>query len=122
MSDYRNSNYDYRDPNDPFRSNTAFDPNARPVNATVAWIALAVFVVIVLAIIVGAGHKAGQLGTNTAFNDPMPPAASQMAPPLIAHIAPSAPSLTVLPPTTSPAAGTPTPPVAPAPNTPAAQH
>ncbi len=78
MSDYRN--YDYRDPNDPLRQDTRFDPDMRSANAAWGWIAAAVFLVVVLAIAFGAGHK-GQLGTNTASNDTAaPPAMTRMSP------------------------------------------
>lgn len=93
MSDYRNANYDYRNPNDPFRSDSAYDPNVRAPNAAWGWIAAAVFLVVVLAVAFGAGHKPAQL----AQNDATPPAV-HMAPPTAA-----------LPPTGAPAAGTPTP-------------
>ncbi len=102
MSDYRNPNFDYRDPNDPLRYDTRLDPDARSANAAWGWIAAAVFLVVVMAIAFGVGHQ-GQLGTNTASNDTAPPPAmSRMSPP----------SATTAP--TSPA-----PPVTPTPNTPA---
>jgi hypothetical protein len=78
MSDYRNSEFDYR--NDPLRRDPAYDPDARAMNATWGWIAAAVFIVVVLAVAFGIGHEPGQSGSNTASND-APPAATRMAPP-----------------------------------------
>jgi hypothetical protein len=72
MSDYRNSDYEYR-------NEQLYDPVARDMNATWGWIAAAVFIVIVLAVAFGAGHQPGN--TNTASNDTTPPAATRMAPP-----------------------------------------
>lgn len=106
MSDYRN--YDYRNPEDPLRSDPQLDPNVRPPSPAWGWIAAAIFLVVVLAVAFGYGHKPGQLGTNTASNDTVPPAATHMAPPAA-----------VAPPTTAPAAGTPAPPVTAAPSNPA---
>jgi hypothetical protein len=71
MSDYRNSEFEYR--NEP-----PYDPVARDMNATWGWIAAAVFIVIVLAVAFGVGR---QPTTNTASNDITPPAATRMAPP-----------------------------------------
>ncbi|MGD0149191.1 MAG: hypothetical protein ABSB77_11450 [Xanthobacteraceae bacterium] len=105
MSDYRNSDYDYR--NDPLRRDPAYDPDARAMNATWGWIAAAVFIVVVLAVAFGIGHEPSQSGPNTASNDVIPPAATRMAPPLT----PARP--------TSPPAATPAP-VTPTPNSPAA--
>ena len=76
MSDFRN--YDYRNPEDPLRSDPQLDPNVRPPNAAWGWIAAAIFLVVVLAVAFGYGHKPGQLGTNTASNDVAPPAATHM--------------------------------------------
>ncbi|MGB6509654.1 MAG: hypothetical protein WBF07_16185 [Xanthobacteraceae bacterium] len=95
MSDYRN--YDYGNPTDPLRGDPQLDPNARPPNAAWGWIAAAIFLVVVLAVAFGYGHKPGQLGTNTASNDVAPPAVSHMAPPATvpppgAGLAPSTPA------------------------------
>jgi len=105
MSDYRNPNFDYRDPDDPLRRDARFDPDAGAANAAWGWIAAAVFLVVVLAVAFGIGHQPGQTGTNTASNDVTPPPAmSRMAPPVA-----------------TPAPVTPAPPITPAPtpNTPA---
>ena len=75
------SDYDYRNPQDPFQRDTAYDPNVRTGNSAWGWIAAAVFVAIVLAVVFGMGHQPGQNGTNTASNEMRPPAATQMAPP-----------------------------------------
>jgi len=108
MSDFRNSNYDYRNPDDPFRADANLDPNVRAPSQAWGWVAAAAFVIVVLAIAFGFGHKPGQLGTNTASNDVNPPAVSHM----------TAPG-TVPAPSTNPTPGTPTPPAA-APTAPAA--
>jgi len=114
MSDFRNSNYDYRNPDDPFRADANLDPNVRAPSAAWGWVAAAVFLVIVLAVAFGFGHKPGQLGTNTAANNISPPAMTHMSPG------------TLTPPTATPAPTTPTPPAAtpatPAPAAPAAGH
>ncbi len=95
------SNYDYRNSEDPFQRDTAYDPNVRTGNSAWGWIAAAVFVAIVLAVVFGMGHQPGQNGTNTAANESRP-ATTQMAP--------------ATPAPTTPAPATPAP-TAPAPNT-----
>jgi hypothetical protein len=100
------SDYDYRNPDDPLRD-TAYDPNVRSGNSAWGWIAAAVFVAIVLAVVFGMGHQPAQNGTNTASNETRPPAVTQMAPPAG---------------TATPAPANPAPPITPAPNGPAAQH
>lgn len=107
MSDYR-SNFDYRYPEDPFRNNSQLDSNLGAPSAAWGWIAAAVFLVVVLAVAFGFGHKPGQLGTNTASNDITSPAAAHMAP-----------LAAVPPPSAAPASGTPTPRVTAVPNSPA---
>jgi hypothetical protein len=99
------SDYDYRNPEDPFQRDTAYDPNVRTGNSAWGWVAAAVFVAIVLAVVFGMGHQPGQNGTNTAMNQSKPPAATQMAPPA---------STTPSPATPTPA--NPAPPVTPAPS------
>src|SRR5215471_1499216 len=74
------SDYDYRNPEDPFQRDTAYDPNVRSGNSAWGWIAAAVFVAIVLAVVFGMGQQPGQNGTNTAANETRAPAATQMAP------------------------------------------
>ena len=108
MSDFRNSNYEYRNPDDPFRADANLDPNVRAPSAAWGWVAAAVFLVLVLAVAFSFGHKPGQLGTDTASNNVSPPAATHMAPPA-----------TLTPPSATPAPATPTPPAV-APTTPAA--
>jgi len=95
------SDYDYRNPEDPFQRDTAYDPNARTSNSAWGWIAAAVFVAIVLAVVFGMGRQPGQNGT--AMNQTKPPAATQMAPP-------ASPS------PATPAPANPTPPAIPAPS------
>lgn len=105
MSDFRNSNFDYRDPDDPLRRDARLDLDARAANAAWGWIAAAVFLVVVLAVAFGIGHQ-GQQGTKTASNDVMPP------PPAMSRMNP---------PATAPAPVTPAPLITPAPSTPAQQ-
>jgi hypothetical protein len=52
------SDYDYRNPEDPFQRDTAYDPNVRTGNSAWGWIAAAVFVAIVLAVVFGMGPPA----------------------------------------------------------------
>lgn len=106
MSDYR-----YQDPEDPFPNDARLDPNVSPPAQAWGWIAAAVFVVIVLAVAFGVGHRPGQVGTNTASNDMTPPAVTHMTPPA------NAPPLAATPAPTTRAA----PPVIPAPAAPAQQ-
>ncbi len=116
MSDYRNPNFDYRDPYDPLRDDARFDPDARSAKAAWGWIAAAVFLVVVLAIAFGVGHQ-GQLGTNTASNDTVsPPAMTRVTSPAASAPTTSAPT-TSAPTMSAPTAPAPT--VIPAPNTPA---
>ena len=98
------SDYDYRNPEDPFQRDTAYDPNARTGNSAWGWIAAAVFVAIVLAVLFGMGRQPAQNGTNTASNEMRPPATTQMKPPA------------TNPSPASPAPANPAPPVTPAPN------
>jgi len=70
---------EYRNPNDPtYRSDTPYDPNVRGTNGRWGWIAGAVFVVILLAIVFGVGHAPNQAGTGRMANNTPP--AGQMAP------------------------------------------
>ena len=85
------SDYDYRNPEDPFQRDTAYDPNVRTGNSAWGWLAAAVFVAIVLAVVFGMGRQPGQNGTNTASNEMRPPAATQMAPPAT-KLSPATPS------------------------------
>jgi len=106
MSDFRDQDSNFRNPEDPFRDDAKMDPGAGVTNAAWGWVAAAVFLIVILAVAFGTGHQPG--GTNTASNDLAPPAATQMTPP---------PSGT-LPPTVSPTPATPAPAIAPAPTTP----
>jgi cell division protein FtsN len=103
MSDNRNSDFEYRNANDPLRCDPAYDPDARAMNATWGWIAAAVFIVVVLAVAFGIGHEPAS-GPTTASNDVTPPAATRMAPPLS-----PAPPANITPPAAAPAPFTPTP-------------
>jgi hypothetical protein len=100
---------DFNNLNDPFRRDFSDDPVTRSRNATWGWVAAAVFIVVVLAIVFGAGKRSGPADTNTAYNTP--PAASHMAPPITN---PTPLVATPTPPATAPA------PISPAPNGPAA--
>jgi len=114
MSDYRNPDFNYQSPEDPMRDDAKFDPDARSANAAWGWIAAAVFLVVVLAVAFGIGHRPGQSGTNTAANDITPPAATHMAPP-------AGPSPSMIPPQTTTLAPlpAPAPAITPAPSAPA---
>jgi hypothetical protein len=103
MSDYRNLDADYRDPEDPYRRDAKLDPDARATNAMWGWVVGAVFVLAILAVVFGAGHQPA--GTNTASNEVTTPTTNRMAPP------------TPMP--TPSMAPTPATPIAPAPSTPA---
>jgi hypothetical protein len=96
---------DFHNLNDPNRRDFNDDPALRSRNGAWGWMAAAVFIVVVLAIVFGAGHRSGPGGTNTAYNTP--PTASHMAPP--ATNPTPAPAATPTPPAASPA------PIAPAP-------
>jgi hypothetical protein len=107
MSDYRNLDSDYRDPEDQHRRDPRLDPDAPATNTMWGWVVGAVFVLAILAVVFGGGHQPA--GTNTASND-VPPAMNRMAPPA--------------PMPTPSMAPTPATPIAPAPSTsepPAAQ-
>jgi hypothetical protein len=69
---------DYRDPNDPLRRDTMYDPNVRSSNAAWGWIAGIVFLGIIVALAFGVGRSPNQNGTNVATNTP--PAATQTVP------------------------------------------
>lgn len=69
---------DFRDPNDPLRRDTMYDPNVRSSNAAWGWIAGIVFLGIIVALAFGVGKSPNQGGTNVANNTP--PAATQTAP------------------------------------------
>ncbi|MGN6749706.1 MAG: hypothetical protein ACTHJS_14030 [Xanthobacteraceae bacterium] len=112
------SDYDYRNPEDPFQRDTAYDPNVRTGNSAWGWVAAAVFVAIVLAVVFGMGHQPGQNGTNTAMNQSKPPATT-MAPPATTNPTTSPSPATPSPATPAPA--NPAPPVTPAPSN-GAQH
>ena len=115
MSDYRN--FDFRNPDDPYRNDPKLDPNVRTPNQAWGWVAAAVFLVIVLAVAFGYGHGPGQPGTNTASNDVMPPAAIRMAPPGAVRPPATVPPTTSVAPNTAPPTGTPS--VTGTPNSPA---
>jgi hypothetical protein len=105
MTDYQNPDFDPLNPEDPFRRDGKTNPEARPANVIAGWIAAAVLIVAVLAVIFGLMRQPGSIGTNTASNDMTAPTApTHMAPP-----AQNAP--------TSPTPANPAPPISPAPST-----
>jgi hypothetical protein len=106
MSDY------YHGPEDPFRRDDAYDPNVRSGGSAWGWIAAAVFIALVLAVVFGIGRQGGQPGISAASNDTNPPA-TRMASPAPSNVPPTA---------ATPAPANPAPPIAPAPGTPAQQH
>ena len=59
------SDYDYRNPEDPFRQEAAYDPNVRSGNSAWGWVAAAVFVAIVLAVVLA-------WATNLGRTEPIP--------------------------------------------------
>jgi hypothetical protein len=103
MSDYRNQDSDYFHPEDPFRHDAKLDPDVRAANAAWGWIAAALFLVVILAVVFGVGHQSGQTGTNTASNDVTPPAATRMAPPPAMAHAPAIPAPLITPAPNTPA-------------------
>jgi hypothetical protein len=87
MSDYRNLDSDPLRPEDPYRRDAKMDPDVRAANAVWGWVAGAVLVVAVLAVAFGMALQPGKIGTNTASNDAITPAAppvTRMAPPAAA--------------------------------------
>jgi hypothetical protein len=84
MSDFRNSDPLYRDPNDP-TGNYGYEP-AGGANASWGWLAGAVILLVVLGIAFGIGHEPSRV----ASNDVSPPTA--MAPPASTTMKPLAPS------------------------------
>jgi hypothetical protein len=95
MSDFRNSDPLYRDPNDPMTGNIGYEPASRG-NTGWGWIAGAVFLVIVLALAFGAGHEPNN-NSRVASNSPTPPAATHpltLGPQRTNPAAPAAPGLT----------------------------
>jgi hypothetical protein len=81
MTDYRNMDPDFHNPEDPFRRDPALSPDAGASNAMWGWVAAAVFIVAVLAVGFGIWGKPQSNGMNTASNDQTAPAVTRMAPP-----------------------------------------
>lgn len=92
---------DYRDPNDPLRRDTMYDPNVRSSNAAWGWIAGIVFLGIIVALAFGVGRSPNESGTNVANNTP--PAQTQAVP------GPGSRSFTPAPNNPAPAPANPTP-------------
>src|SRR5579872_3455236 len=70
---------DYYNPNDPLSRGNQYDLDARNTNGTWGWVAGALFIVVVLAVVFGMRHEPNQLASNTAA--PPPPATHMTAPP-----------------------------------------
>jgi len=93
-----------RDPNDPYRGNP--DPMGGPDNTAWGWIAAAVFVLVIIAVGFGLGHKPGEGGVNTASNESTPPAIKRMAIPAPSMApAPTTPAAPITPRPAAPASG-----------------
>ena len=75
MSDYDYCNPETRSSATP---HTTLMCGAQP---SLGWVAAAVFVAIVLAVVFGMGRQPGQTGTNTVSNETRPPMTTQSAPP-----------------------------------------
>jgi hypothetical protein len=81
MSDYRNANDPLdRDPNDPATGTTGYEPATGRAGTPWGWIALAVFVVIVLGVAYGVGHEPNRFASNEAAPPPVTQP-SPLAPP-----------------------------------------
>ncbi len=87
---------DFRDRNDPFMRNSAYEPYARSGGSVWGWIAGAVFLVIVFGIAFGVRHEPGRLASNQIAPPPathalpsMPPASTNPAPPMGPGLAPA---------------------------------
>jgi len=107
MSDYRNANFHYWNPDDWFGHGAGGDRKVRAADSGWGWIAAALVLALIVAAAFGVGHRPGQGGTNLASIGPMPPASSRMMP------------TTVLPQAATPTpTATPIPPIAPAPSAP----
>ena len=90
---------DYRNPNDPMWQGREYEPAGRSYGSGWAWVAGAAVVIVLIAIVFGAGHGP----TRTAFNENRPTAGNLAAPPAVAPHAlnPANPGLT--PPPANPA-------------------
>ncbi|MFZ0422168.1 MAG: hypothetical protein WAL80_04750 [Xanthobacteraceae bacterium] len=106
MTDYRDMDPDFHNPDDPFRRDAALSPDAGASNTIWGWVAAAVFIVALLAVGFGIWGKPQSNDMNTAFNGPAPQAT---------HIPPPAPMPA---PTMAPAPATPSAPVIAAPSAP----
>jgi hypothetical protein len=96
---------DYRNPNDPMWQGGEYEPAGRSNTSSWAWVAGAVVVVVLIAIVFGAGHGP----TRTAYNENRPTAGNLAAPPPASAphaMNPASPGLT--PPPANPAPMTPT--------------
>ena len=93
---------DYRNPNDPMWQSGEYEPAGRSYGSGWAWIGGAVVLVVLVAIIFGAGHGP----TKTAMNENRPTAGNLAAPPTPAPADRALPGLT--PPPANPAPTSPT--------------
>jgi hypothetical protein len=88
---------DYRNPNDPMWQGEEYEPAGRSYGSGWGWLAGAVVVVALIAIVFGAGHGP----TRTAMNENRPTAGNLAAPPAPTPVNPALPGLT--PPPANPA-------------------
>ena len=95
MSDYRNSDPLYRDPNDPVTR--GYEPATGRTGTAWGWIALAVFAVIVLGVALGVGHEPSRLASNDAAPPPVTQPSPLAPPPGLSPPRPMAPSLAPAP-------------------------
>jgi len=93
---------DYRNPNDPMWQGGEYEPAGRSYGSGWGWIAGAVVLVVLVAIIFGAGHGP----TKTAFNENRPAGTLAAPPPAPRAVNPAYPGLT--PPPANPAPTSPT--------------
>jgi len=84
---------DYRNPNDPMWQSGDYEPAGRSYGSGWGWIAGAVVLVVLVAIIFGAGHGP----TKTAMNENGPTAGNLAAPPAPTPANPALPGLAAPP-------------------------
>ena len=69
MTDYRNLDPDFHNPENNSRRDPMINPDASPRNTAWGWVAAAVFIVAILAVRFGIWGKPQSNGMNTAFNE-----------------------------------------------------
>jgi hypothetical protein len=80
MSDDRDPNFVYRDPEYPLGHDVKLNPRPRSGKHAWGWLTAVLFLAVVV-IAFASGFRPGQTVTHTAANDVTPPAANHMAPP-----------------------------------------